>query len=153
MTFLIYLDICCLNRPFDNQAQERVRLESEAVLLILNRCQSRDWFLLGSEAIDAEIAQTPDAERRQRLLALVSLATDKAIVTNQVESRSLEVARLGFKVYDALHVACAEARNANVLLTTDDRLIRKAATYDSMLQVKVQNPILWLLEVTTNGNA
>ncbi|MBD2309944.1 PIN domain-containing protein [Chroococcidiopsis sp. FACHB-1243] len=153
MAFLIYLDVCCLNRPFDNQAQERVRLESEAVLLILTRCQSREWFLLGSEAIDAEIAQTLDADRRQRLIALASLATTKATVTKQVESRALEVVRLGCKPYDALHIACAEAGNADILLTTDDRLIRKAATYDNMLQVRVQNPILWLLEVTNNGNA
>lgn len=105
------------------------------------------------EAIDAEIAQTPDAERRQRLSVLASLATTRAIVTKQVESRALELAGLGFKAYDALHIVCAEAGNADILLTTDDRLIRKAAMHNSMLQVRVQNPILWLLEVTTNGNA
>jgi hypothetical protein len=33
----IYLDVCCLNRPFDDQCQERIRLESEAILLILER--------------------------------------------------------------------------------------------------------------------
>jgi hypothetical protein len=35
MEFLIYLDVCCLNRPFDDQTQERIRLEAEAVLHIL----------------------------------------------------------------------------------------------------------------------
>jgi hypothetical protein len=29
---VLYLDICCLKRPFDDQAQPRIRLESEAVL-------------------------------------------------------------------------------------------------------------------------
>ena len=24
MEFLIYLDVCCLNRPFDDQTQERI---------------------------------------------------------------------------------------------------------------------------------
>jgi hypothetical protein len=33
----IYLDICYLNRPFDDQRQDRIRLESEAVPLILER--------------------------------------------------------------------------------------------------------------------
>lgn len=33
----IYLDVCCLNRPFDDQAQTRIRLESEAILLIIAR--------------------------------------------------------------------------------------------------------------------
>ena len=66
---------------------------------------------------------------------------------------ALEKVQLGFKAYDALHIACAEAGNADILLTTDDRLLRKAASKRSMLQVRLQNPILWLLEVTTNGNS
>jgi hypothetical protein len=47
---LIYLDVCCLNRPFDEQTQERIRLEAEAVLFILTKFQVGDWRLLGSEA-------------------------------------------------------------------------------------------------------
>ena len=30
----IYLDNCCLNRPFDDQSKMRIRLEAEAVLFI-----------------------------------------------------------------------------------------------------------------------
>lgn len=153
MAFLIYLDVCCLNRPFDNQAQERVRLESEAVLLILTRCQNREWQMLGSEAIDAEIAQTPNAERTEQLKILASIAVTRALVSEKVEERVLELVQQGFKAFDALHIACAEAGNANILLTTDDRLLRKAASKRSVLQVRLQNPILWLLEVTTNGNS
>ncbi len=129
--FLIYLDVCCLNRPFDNQVQERVHLEAEAVLLILARCQSREWQMLASEAIDAEIAQTLDAERKQRVTLLASLAMSKVIVNEQVESRTLELVQLEFKAYDALHIACAEVGNADILLTTDDRLMCKAAMHSS----------------------
>jgi hypothetical protein len=39
----IYLDVCCLNRPFDDQGQERIRLEAEAVLLIIARMESGQW--------------------------------------------------------------------------------------------------------------
>lgn len=84
---------------------------------------------------------------------MASLATTKATITNPVKSCVLGLTPLGFKAYDALHIACAEEKTADILLTTDDRLIHKTAINDSMLQVKVQNPILWLLEVTTNGNA
>jgi len=52
----IYTDVCCLNRPFDDQSQDRIRIESEAILAILNRCLL-DWVLLGSEAIDYEISK------------------------------------------------------------------------------------------------
>jgi hypothetical protein len=39
----IYLDTCCLNRPFDDRSQERVRREAEAVLTVLARLATRDW--------------------------------------------------------------------------------------------------------------
>ena len=36
----IYLDSCCFNRPFDELSQDRGRLESEAVLTILDFLQN-----------------------------------------------------------------------------------------------------------------
>ena len=40
----VYLDVCCLNRPYDDQTQDRVHLECEAVLLILSRLDKQaDW--------------------------------------------------------------------------------------------------------------
>ena len=39
----VYLDVCCLNRPFDTQEQDRLRLEAEAVLLILKHCEAGEW--------------------------------------------------------------------------------------------------------------
>ncbi|WP_373529089.1 hypothetical protein [Nostoc sp.] len=49
MEFLIYLDVCCLNRPFDDQTQERIFLEAEAVLRILAIVQMGDWRLQGTK--------------------------------------------------------------------------------------------------------
>mgnify|MGYP007025184338 CR=1 FL=1 len=42
----IYLDNCCYNRPFDNQTHERIHLESEAILMILQRGQSGMYKIL-----------------------------------------------------------------------------------------------------------
>ena len=44
----IYLDNCCYNRPFDDQMQERVHLESEAILTILQRGQSGIYSIIGA---------------------------------------------------------------------------------------------------------
>ena len=63
----IYLDACCLNRPFDDQSQDRIRLESEAILLILGRLQSEGWQWIGSDILNLEIEQTPDLQRRFRV--------------------------------------------------------------------------------------
>ena len=145
---LIYLDVCCLNRPFDDQTQERIRLEAEAVLLILERCQAGTWQLLGSEAVDYEVSRIPDPERRRKVLHLASIAGIKQPVTESVQARAEELEHLGFKALDALHIACAEAGGAEVLLTTDDRVLAKAKKLRGNLRVGIGSPILWLMEVT-----
>jgi len=45
-----------------------------------------------------------------------------------------------------LHIACAERGNADILLTTDDNLLRKALQNKSILKVRVENPVKWLME-------
>lgn len=52
---IVYMDVCCYNRPFDDQLQDRIRIEAEATLAILARCQSNTWTLAGSVIIDVEI--------------------------------------------------------------------------------------------------
>jgi hypothetical protein len=42
------MDACCLCRPFDDRTQDRIRIESEAVMTILGRC-NEDWILVGSD--------------------------------------------------------------------------------------------------------
>jgi hypothetical protein len=61
--YRIYLDVCCLNRPFDQQSQARIRLETEAILEIINYCQAGTWTLITSNVLEAEINQTPNKER------------------------------------------------------------------------------------------
>lgn len=143
----IYLDVCCLNRPFDDQTQERVHLESEAVLTILNRCQIGEWQLISSEVVDFEISRIPDDDRRQKVSILASLAGFKVIVDRQIENRAIELEGLGFKSFDALHIACAEKAGVDVLLTTDDRLLRNALRSSNIVKVGIENPLKWLMEV------
>jgi predicted nucleic acid-binding protein len=53
---------------------------------------------------------------------------------------------MGFKSFDALHIACAEKSRADILLTTDDDLMRKALRKKNFLNVSVENPVNWLME-------
>ena len=76
----IYLGVCCLNRPFDDQTQARIHLEAEAIMMILAQCEAGNWEWLGSEVIDLEIAQTPDPERRRRVGLLASHAHRSIVV-------------------------------------------------------------------------
>lgn len=54
--------------------------------------------------------------------------------------------KLGFKSFDALHLAYAESAIVDVFLTTDDRLLNKATLNQSILKLSVKNPISWLME-------
>jgi hypothetical protein len=54
----VYLDVCCLKRPFDDQTQPRIRMETEAVLSLLAEGSSRFSFVR-SVAHDLENDQNP----------------------------------------------------------------------------------------------
>ncbi len=144
----IYLDACCLNRPFDDQTQARVRLEAEAVLMVLAQCETGAWEWIGSEALDWEIGKTPDSERLRRVSALAAHAHHSVSVGPSEVARAQEIEAWGIAAYDALHLACAESGGADVLLTTDDRLMRKSAARAPELHVRVANPLTWLREVS-----
>ena len=143
----IYLDVCCFNRPFDDQTQDRIHLESEAVLSILNHIQNAGWVLIGSEAIDGEIAKIPDDEKKLKVRILSQMHNSFVVIDDAIEARAVELQKLGFKPFDALHIACAEKGEAGVLLTTDDELIGKAAKYATALKIKAANPLRWAAEV------
>lgn len=120
----LYLDVCCLNRPFDDQRQTRVHLEAEAVLAILSRVGSHGWRCLTSQALAFEIGRTPDPQRRRRVQTLLvsAAARETAILTDAaLQTRANELVALGFRPLDALHIAGAERASADALLTTDDR--------------------------------
>lgn len=136
----IYLDACCLNRPFDDHAQDRIRLESEAVLSILTQSKTKKWLLLNSEIIDIEISKIPDSDKKQRVGILSSLLKPLILIDENVEKRAIALEDLGFESYDALHIACAEKGKANILLTTDDKFLNKGLQYKDILNGKGGKP-------------
>lgn len=141
----IYLDVCCLCRPLDDQSQAEVHLESEAVITILSYCQRGEWELAGSEIVDVEISKIPDAYKRNAASLFSRLAETKIMIEEDEVKRARELQLNGFKLFDAFHIACAEKGQADVLLTTDEQMFKKAEKSD-ILKVKVKNPVGWLME-------
>ena len=140
----IYLDVCCLNRPFDDHRQERIRLESEAVVAILGR--SKTLTLLSSEIVDLEISKIPDEDRKQKVMLLSSISKMNIVIDDEIINRAKELTKMGFKSFDALHIACAEKGQADALLTTDDHLLKKAISHRGFIRVRLENPLRWLME-------
>jgi len=143
----IYLDTCCLNRPFDDQRQPRVRLESEAVTLILEKIHQQEWEWLGSDALVYEIEQTVDTERKERLTLLAEASNQTVEMTDKILEQAEKFVTSGFDEFDAVHLAFAESGNADVFLTTDDNLQKTANRNKEMFSFKVINPVTWLEEV------
>ena len=146
---IIYMDCCCLNRPFDNQLQDKVRFESDAVIAILSKCASGEWQLIGSAALELEISKTPDLIRKNQVLDLYQVAEGKIKLNDAIKSRARELLSSGFKAFDSLHAASAEYGKVDVLLTTDKRFLNAAKRCD--LAVRVENPLNWFMEVLDNG--
>jgi predicted nucleic acid-binding protein len=142
----IYLDACCLNRPFDDQRQPRIRLEAEAVLLVLRRITAGGIQWLGSSVLEFEIGRMSDQERLHRIRAMLADVSHRVQVEATDIARGEELEALGFGDFDALHLACAERGGAEIFLTTDAPLLRRAKRYEGMLRVRVLNPVSWISE-------
>ena len=142
----IYLDVCCLGRPFDDQAQDRVHMEAEAVARILARVDNGEVTWVASDQVLSEVNLIPDALKRRNILKLIIGASETICVCEDIAMRARTLADLGFGVMDALHLACAETAEVDAFLTTDDRLEKLALR--SGLRVRVMNPWSWLEEVT-----
>ena len=142
----IYLDVCCLNRPFDDQSQDRVRIESDAIKIILERIEEKRFLWYGSEVMFEEIKNTPDHIRRNEMYSLCSDFSELIYFSDQILERGNELSEKGFTFFDALHIACCESTEVDIFLTTDDKLIKRAKRLGNEIKVKVENPLLWIKE-------
>jgi len=136
----IYLNTSALNRPFDDLSSERVRLEADQVAAVLGAIDAGRAELVGSEYLDFEIDQTPDRERGRRVRSLLRGMRVHVRVSPGVVVRARALESAGFRGLDALHIAAAEAGGAEILVTTDDRMLRRAARARPPLGVRVMPP-------------
>lgn len=123
---LIYLDMCAIQRPLDDQSQVRVRLEAAAILGVLDHCRTGAAGLASSDALTFEAGRNPHPARRAHAEAVLAAATSRLALTPAVEARAGELVAAGLGPLDALHLASAESAGANYFCTCDDRLLRRA---------------------------
>ena len=85
-------------------------------MAILALCSSEDIELLSSDALTFEIERNPNLTRQEYALEVLAKATSYVILEPDVEKRAKEFGRLGLKPLDALHLASAEAGQADYLM-------------------------------------
>ncbi|MDR1394943.1 MAG: PIN domain-containing protein, partial [Deltaproteobacteria bacterium] len=66
----IYLDACCLCRPFDDQSQDRIFLESESIVSIFSHFKDHSWTMVGSDILEYELMKISNYDKLKKIMGL-----------------------------------------------------------------------------------
>lgn len=121
----VYLDNCSFNRPFDDQTQIKIRLETEAKLYIQKEILNGRFELVWSYILDFENAENPYEQRRDSILNWKDIAILDCEEDEEVISLAQELVSIGLKVKDSLHIACAVKGKCQYFITTDNKILNK----------------------------
>mgnify|MGYP001600053668 CR=1 FL=1 len=121
----LYLDVCTICRPYDDQDELRMRMETDAYYLILTHVQLGRYVMVVSPVHLAEVAALSESTERvevQQLLKRVGRDITCSVVAARKRAEELTALKLG--IADAAHVAYAEM-DADVMITCDVRLYKQ----------------------------
>ncbi|MGI8505160.1 MAG: PIN domain-containing protein [Hassallia sp.] len=139
----LYLDTSIYNRPFDDQTQPKIFLETQAVILILQMVEARLIELVSSSVLEYENSRNRFVVNQQLMERYLQLATLRVLVDENIRNRAEQLEQQGIKSIDALHVACAEASQSDYFITCDRRLINRCQNLSPI----VINPNNFIFEV------
>ena len=141
----IYLDNSCFNRPFDDQKQLRIKLETEAKLNIQERIFQKEIELTWSYIMDFENEANPFEQRKLVIKGWKNYASVDTDETKEIVKKAESFHQMGIRSKDSIHLACAISMRCEYFLTTDDELIKKASGIN---EIKITDPISFIKEVT-----
>ncbi len=142
----VYLDLCCLKRPFDRQEHPVVRLETEAILALLSAPADR-VILLRSAVHVLENSYNTVKPRREAVADWISCGPLVPVKVPELRPRTAFLVSLGFSKFDGLHVASAELSSASVFVTVDYPLLNRLRRNESALRVRYSDPVRLVEEV------
>lgn len=133
----IYLDNCVYNRPFDDQSQRRIFLETMAFITLLELVENGEIETINSDALVYENRRTFDPDRKARIESYLLFAKHFVKLSPGTIIRAKELIKLNFMAMDALHIAMSEEGKAEYFITCDDNIIRKGKRWKEALKTKV----------------
>ncbi len=135
----VYLDNCAYNRPYDDQSQAKIELETQAKLKIQRMIKNHQIELASSYMSLYECGENPDKSRAELITAFINQQSSVHVsMKNKVaiEEKAQEIMKTGIKFKDACHIACAIMAKADYLVTTDHRMLKYRTD-----EIKLINPI------------
>ncbi|MCL2839407.1 MAG: hypothetical protein FWE05_01425 [Defluviitaleaceae bacterium] len=139
---LLYLDNCSFNRPFDDQTQLKISLESQAKLFIQYEIQNGRFGLLWSYVLEYENNKNPFELRRDSVISWKEVAIKHIEESEGIIAFGQSLMKRGVRLYDALHVACAYFGGCDCFITVDKGLLNK-----SINEIIIKNPIDFIREL------
>lgn len=121
----IYLDNCCFNRPYDEQDDIKIQLETEAKLYIQDKIREGEYDLIWSYILEYENEVNPHIIRKKEIYEWKKIAAIQVEPKENILEIAKEIKAAGLKNKDALHVACALDGKADYLITTDKQMNNK----------------------------
>ena len=140
----VYLDMCCYNRPYDDQSQLKVAMEAQSKLHIQNLIKDRKLDLIGSYTLDYEVSRNPYEMRRRSIVQFIRdnmkgyVGAERADVIQPIAD---EIMLTGVREKDAYHVASAIYARCEYFISTDMRLLKFKTD-----QIKLVTPIEFITE-------
>lgn len=135
----LYLDVCALCRPFDDQSQLRIRLETDAVLLILRRVETGFYSAVVSPIHYREVGAIRETSERLEMESLLRRLDESCECDlTQARHRAEALIDLGFGIADAAHIAFAE-QLAEFFITCDDKLLKRCK--QAALRITALSPL------------
>ena len=138
----IYLDNCTFNRPFDDQNQLRIKLETEAKLFIQQGITAGIFELVWSYILEYENSQNKYNERRNAIYEWKSIAKVYCTENDKIIEYAENLKRSNIRTKDALHIACSVYTNSDYFITTDKQLFNL-----KLDDIQIVNPLTFIHEM------
>jgi predicted nucleic acid-binding protein len=121
----IYLDTCCYNRPFDDQTQIIIELETSAKIRIQKDIRNGIYELVWSYILEYENNNNPYEEKRQAIAIWKNIAKHYCASSEDIYKNNILIESFGIMPMDAMHISCAMKSECSYFITTDKKLLNK----------------------------
>lgn len=136
--FRVYLDNCCFNRPYDNQDDIKIKIESLAKLFVQDAIKNKQIELIWSYILKFENDQNPYLDKQIAIEKWEELSVSSIVENDEILKNAEFISSLGLKSIDSLHIACAIFGECNYFLTTDRGILKKSELINNIILI---NPI------------
>jgi predicted nucleic acid-binding protein len=143
----IYMDNCCYNRPFDDQTQLRISLETQAKLYIQSLIKNNKLDLIYSYVCFYENHINPFENKKISILEFSKNAKSSVIESNDILLKANQITKNGIRPLDALHLSCAINAKANYFITVDDEILK----YNTN-EINIFDPVMFIKHWEKQGD-